>query len=372
MTRTTTILAALFPTLAACAARTTAPAAPAPTVAERVAASERMSLAGDLAGAEAILTPALTAAGNNPVDRARLLLQLGQVRATMFWRWDIRADLATDLLEEAVTLAEKAGDPDLHSDALDAATMLTYAVKLFHGNGDWSAIDARFTRALELARDDRRRAAIRFHLGLVQQMQGNLGPAEEHFIASLDMARRSGEDQIAGEDLRHLAYVAGMRGDHAAAIALHTQSLRLRQKIGNPPGVATAHLALGQVQLEAGDETAARKNLEAAFRLAREHGLGYPQVSAGAALARLEARAGRAAEAGQLVERAMLIARYRRDDEDLTQALLAAAEVSAALGQAEPARARLAEARVAAQRTGDPELRRACDDTARRLRLTAP
>jgi tetratricopeptide (TPR) repeat protein len=139
--------------------------------------------------------------------------------------------------------------------------------------------------------------------------------------------------------------------------------------MGSPPGEATAHLALGQVLLDAGDLPAARDHLERAYRTSRRLGLGYPQIAAATALARALARAGRAALARPLVERAALVARDRRDDQDMTQVDLAWAEVSAALGETAAARERLDEARRVAARTGDAELVRACEDTARRLGL---
>ncbi|HKE15832.1 MAG TPA: tetratricopeptide repeat protein [Kofleriaceae bacterium] len=344
---------------------------------ERVAASERLTRAGDLAEAEAILWPGLRDGSAAPADRARLLVQLGSVRMDMFWRWDIRPDLAAEPIDEALALADRladarAADADadvagLRADAHDAAAMLAYTLKIFRHEGDWDAIDRGFARALALARDDGRRATIRFHLGLVRQMRGDMVRAGDEFAASLALARAAGNDPIAGEDLRHLAYLADTRGERARAIALFRESLRMRQRMGNPPGEATAHLALGEVLLDAGDLTAARQHLEPAYRLARRLGLGYAQVAAAAALARLEVRAGRPALAQPLVERATLVARDRRDDEDLTRASLAAAEVSAALGQPAAARAHLDEARRAAGRSGDPDLARACDDTARRL-----
>jgi tetratricopeptide (TPR) repeat protein len=376
----TAALAGCAAVLAGCAARSAAPADPGDAAekraaelaladtAERLAASERLYLAGDLAEAEAIVRPALGRARAD-ADRAALLVQLGRVRTRMVWFWDARADLAAGPLEEGLALAERSGDPDRLSDALDATAMLIYAEKLFHDRGEWAPIERRFARALALARDDSRRARTRFHIGLTHQMQGRLEPARREFEASLALARAARDDETAAQDLRHLAYLASVAGDRARALALHGQALELQLRCGNQPGAATARLAIAQLHLEAGEDDAARRQLEPAYQIARRLALGYPQIEAAVALAGIQVRAGRAAAARPLAERAVLLARSRRDDEGAARALLAAAQVSAALGQPDRARAELAEARAAAGR--NPELMRACDEAAGRLGLAS-
>ncbi len=351
----------------ACASTPTAPAEARVTgVVARLEESERRARAGDLAEAEAVLHPALRA-GPSTLHRARLLLQLGRVRGRMAWFWDLRPDLAERPTREALALAERAGDPDLRAETIDAATMIDYTGLLFRGEGTWPPIEARFAEALALARDPAIQARVRFHIALAHQMQGRLDQAGRELDASLALARAAGDDDTAHQDLRHLAAVASMRGDRARAIALHTESLALRKKIGDQIGVATAHLAIAQLEVEAGDDIAARGHLEPANEIAVRLGLGYPQIEAAAGLARLEVRAGAAAKAEPLARRAVAIARSRRGDAALGQALLAVVEVEAALGRAGRARAALAEARGAAGRAKDADLEAECAAIARRL-----
>lgn len=335
-------------------------------VAARLQESERLGRAGDFAEAEAVLRPALREE-QSTLDRARLLLQLGRVRGRMVWFWDLRPDLAERPRRDALALAERTGDPDLRAETLDAATMVDYTRLLFRGEGTWPQIEARLARALALARDPAIQARVRFHIALTHQMQGRLDEAQRELDASLAQARAAGDDDTAHQDLRHLAAVASARGDRARAIALHTESLRLREKIGDVVGVATAHLAIAQLEIEAGDDAAARAHLEPADEIAVRLGLGYPQIEAAAGLARLEVRAGAAAKAEPFARRAVEIARSRRDDSSLGQALLAMVEVEAALGRGDRARAALDEARGAAGRAKDPDLERECAAVAGRL-----
>lgn len=112
-----------------------------------------------------------------------------------------------------------------------------------------------FERATELYRgagDERGEALARFWIGCFHQVVRDDNAAAVPFLtASVELARKTGDDLTLSYALRHLGIAAQMAGDHAEARVLLEESTALRRALGFTAGVAAnlvglVYLAIAQ------------------------------------------------------------------------------------------------------------------------------
>jgi len=148
-----------------------------------------------------------------------------------------------------------------------------------------------FRRAAELFRalgDDRGEREALFWVGTLEQV------LHQDFPAAREALERS-RDLCATTDLlvlscveRHLGFVALLTGDPEGASRHLEESVRLRRELRFWPGVALGLVALAEAALERRDVAEARRRLDEAGTLAREHGAAGALAAVGVARAELE------------------------------------------------------------------------------------
>ncbi|MCP3802326.1 winged helix-turn-helix domain-containing protein [Allokutzneria sp. A3M-2-11 16] len=163
----------------------------------------------------------------------------------------------------------------------EAADRLTGLGRLALLTGDFAAAEDLHERARKLAaRQSYRAGEIHAEIGLAlgARRQGDLDTAENHLRGVYEWNRHSAFDPGNALILAELGFVAELRGDADAALALHTKGLAVARRIGDPRAIALAQEGLAGAHSLTGDhEYAARLLAEAA---AARNAAGAPLPSA--------------------------------------------------------------------------------------------
>ena len=108
--------------------------------------------------------------------------------------------------------------------------------------------------------------------GLLARMQGDHAAARALHEESLTIQRELGDKIGIADSLNHLGIVALEQGDCGRARPLLEESLTLRRELRNKSGIAASLVALGNVAREQGDYAAAQVKYEESLTLRREVG----------------------------------------------------------------------------------------------------
>jgi tetratricopeptide (TPR) repeat protein len=195
-------------------------------------------------------------------------------------RWGDALDLAgddpllrADLLNEQALFAGSAEARELAARELDRAEARVQAERgrILHarflaerGDEDPRELE-HFEASLELARragDERLEAWARFWVGIVHQVVRGDSPASlPHFEAAYTTGRECGDTMLASYAVRHLAFAWDEDGRHDEARRGFEESVELRRADGFLPGVAAGLLTLAEVAHEQGRGEEARRYL---------------------------------------------------------------------------------------------------------------
>jgi tetratricopeptide (TPR) repeat protein len=308
--------------------------------------------------------------------QAELHAQLGGIYINrMVFRGDVVAE-APATFRRAQELARASGNRAALGRALDGEGMLLYWRKLQAGEGEWPPIVDRFERALaarEAAQDRRGMAESVFHIGLTEQFRNLNAQAEKTFARALALARETGDPVLTSYPLRHLAYLAEVRGDLEKSLAMHQECVRLREAGGHRTGTIHALIAVGDLmsKIDPRDD-AAIATLDRARKLAEELKDATGLRNAEGTLGAIHVRRGAPQQAIAPLGRALALAEAADDRSGVAEFLASLGEAHAALRQRDKAIAHLVRARALAEALDRPELLAAVDRVAREHRLELP
>ncbi|WP_112243833.1 BTAD domain-containing putative transcriptional regulator [Kribbella monticola] len=165
---------------------------------------------------------------------------------------------ATNSLAE---LAEISGDyeraAELHRDGVrmaeelglwgEASLRLSGLGRIALLKRDFGAAEEFHTQAMKLAAEQGNKPAEEFAelgLGLGARRQGKLDVAEHHFRRWLDWLRQLDSQPGVPLVLAELGFIAELRGEADAALALHTEGLAAAEAVGDPRALALAYEGL--------------------------------------------------------------------------------------------------------------------------------
>lgn len=173
------------------------------------------------------------------------------------------------LLDEAQARAERAGEPLLLGDVLDARGMSLHATFLESVERQEPANELElFERGLALRRqggDSRAIAESLFHVGLVYGVvRQDHARALPYFEEAYRTAKTTGDLVIASYAIRHIGFAQHDAGKDDAARAALVESLELRERAGFIPGVAMALVALAYADTDRGSLDQAIAHLDRA------------------------------------------------------------------------------------------------------------
>ncbi|WP_158881009.1 ATP-binding protein [Amycolatopsis anabasis] len=130
----------------------------------------------------------------------------------------------------------------------------------------------RLAQALEIAADDRVRAAALDQLGGILHDAGEFAEAEVRFTEALRLYRTSGDRRGAIVARKRLADVLRRAGRYGRAAALLAEALTGARETGDAHWEAHVLRSLGEVRRYTGELDESRRNLERSLELFTEHG----------------------------------------------------------------------------------------------------
>ncbi|WP_086827184.1 BTAD domain-containing putative transcriptional regulator [Allokutzneria sp. NRRL B-24872] len=166
----------------------------------------------------------------------------------------------------------------------EAADRLTGLGRLALLTCDFAAADELHERARKLAaRQSYRAGEIHAEIGLAlgARRQGELDAAEHHLREVYEWNRHAAFDPGNALILAELGFVAELRGDADAALALHTKGLAVARHIGDPRAIALAQEGLAGAHSLTGDHEYASRLLAEAAAARNTAGAPLPSAERG-------------------------------------------------------------------------------------------
>jgi tetratricopeptide (TPR) repeat protein len=204
---------------------------------------------------------------------SRICLALARVLTDegLFGGYDTLAEREA-LLDEAQARADRAGEPLLLGDVLDARGLSLHAEFLESVDRQEPAHELElFERGMALRRQGGGPRAIAeslFHVGLVHGVvRRDHARALPYFEEAYRTAQAAGDLVVASYAIRHIAFAHHHAGKDDVARAALVESLELRERAGFIPGVAMALVALAYADTDHGDIDQAMAHLDRAKQI---------------------------------------------------------------------------------------------------------
>jgi tetratricopeptide (TPR) repeat protein len=144
---------------------------------------------------------------------------------------------------------------------LEAAVELSYAIRdQLHtwAAWDWEAGICRETLAW-LPPGSYDTAAFTHQLGVIAQLRGDYGEAEQYFRQAKAVAEALGDPATTAASHHHLGMLAQARGDYQEAERRYRLALTINQESGNQLNIASSHLQLGMLAQAQGNYQKAKR-----------------------------------------------------------------------------------------------------------------
>ena len=277
------------------------------------------------------------------------LLKLGQV-FELVGEWEN----AEEINREAERLANLINDVQSHAQAQRALGWL------LRKQGKYSAAEERLVRARDGYQnlgDSAGVSNVLADIGEVYRLQGKFTEARAYYDESLSLAAGIADIRLRQKARAHALKGAGTvatwQGDYAIARELNQESLALRRKLGDTPGVATLLNNLGIIARFQSDLTSARQMNEESLELFREMGDRWAVGQLLNNQACVASDQGEYAEARSLLEESLLIRRQLGDKAGLALSLNTLADVVLDEGSFADARPLLDESLMINRELGD-------------------
>jgi len=263
-----------------------------------------------------------------------------------------RSDAERAALDEAVSLADLAGDPELRARVRTNLGLHLLVV------GRSAEAESALLSALDLARvsgDKRGESGATGNLGIVSKSLGRYVEAQERFERCLALARETGIRRVEAAPTMNLGILHRLAGRYAQAREHFERRLALAREVGDRRGEGAATGGIAGVLLSLGRTAEAREHYERALAFARETGDRRREASAIGNLGTVYESLGRFAEARAHHERHLALALETgyRAEESVALAHLGRAHLR--LGDAALARRRIEESVALCRETGDRE-----------------
>jgi len=215
-----------------------------------------------------------------PAASARVLVLRGRILVSRVFVENQGQELAKHVLQDGMRAARGQGDEITRADAMDQLGLLSFFGTMTSGGKDYRSAQDYFEGALavrERLRDVRGLAESHFHLGLVQERNGNDVLAEKHYREALEIATGGGFKLEQSYAVRHLAGLAARRKEFERALELFQKSLQLRQETGFMLFMPSSLNAVGETLLSLHRTQEARTYFSRSLRLADK--LGQVRIS---------------------------------------------------------------------------------------------
>lgn len=210
--------------------------------------------------------------------------------------------LATATARRAQEVAERAGLPIRHAEALNAEASVGLA------RGDLDAARTLFERMVDATSDPRLRGIGLQNLGTVHAQQGDLDRAEAAFAESSECFRACSYDRGLAIALNNMGRVALDRAEHVRAAAVLERAVNAAAAVEDEELIALAMTNLGEATLAASDFHRAHDLVCAALGHFRTSGNRWREVECLRLLGTINERRARIDDARVCYERGLQLA----------------------------------------------------------------
>jgi tetratricopeptide (TPR) repeat protein len=225
------------------------------------------AIQGQYQNARAQLEPALEQAREIGDRRVQALALAELARTVGMWQADYEAGM--EYLAEAMPIAEELGDKPM------LAFLLRQMGNLAGLQENVEDALEYLERSVELAReigDDLAEAAGVNSIGTILQVQGQYADSLKYYDQGIVVAERIGDRGMQSMLLLNASIAHRARGDVEQARRTGDQSLSLAFESGSDYLIAGAHMAVGAIQIEQGEQRQGKDHLDTATQLTRAMG----------------------------------------------------------------------------------------------------
>lgn len=141
--------------------------------------------------------------------------------------------------------------------------------------------------------------------GLVLEQQGDIDAAEVHYLAALEIAEASGDDNARAETNRCLCNIYGRRGELAIALRHANDAIGHYERVGNLVNAALVRSNLAAAYLDVGQYADVLVTAQPAFEFFQEHGFSHRLAGTACNLAEAHFELGDLDAAQRYAERAL-------------------------------------------------------------------
>ena len=204
---------------------------------EQLAAGQLAENEGDFVAAASVYRASLSATDERVVAEAHFLL--GRVS----WRQG-RIDAALAEYESARTLADRLGDAELHACVDNGLGAIHYA------RGDYESARAAYASAASRTMDTSLRGKLLLNLGVIENAEGNIDAAWEHYDRAIHLFEECGDSQSAILALHNRGMVEAERTNWAEADATFVRALAMATTAGSRELIAKTLVNRSEVLVE--------------------------------------------------------------------------------------------------------------------------
>lgn len=163
--------------------------------------------------------------------------------------------------------------------------ILSHLANIHFEYGDYDTTSSFLSKALALCRHTDNaefEAVILDTLGLVEQLQGNVKAAIQHYRESARIAEEIGNNRTLGYTLTHLGFSLTESGEYGDAESVLERALQIRRKLHSEPETVDTLSVMAHVAYQQGHHAAARRHAQSIGSYIDAHGatgLEFPAVT---------------------------------------------------------------------------------------------
>jgi tetratricopeptide (TPR) repeat protein len=167
----------------------------------------------------------------------------------------------------------KNSDQEILSMIMDQKGLAHYYNNLKKTEPNFQEARELITRALEIRNTLNNPQLIsdsQFHLGLINEREGDIETAEKNYQQSYDLAKNNGFKMEQSYPIRHIGFLHRQKSEHEKALKCFIESKNLREEVGFKIGLSFSYISLGETYQALERYEEAIENFKRGYNLSKE------------------------------------------------------------------------------------------------------
>jgi tetratricopeptide (TPR) repeat protein len=206
------------------------------------------------------------------IIRAKFFAYYGKLQVYTIFFLSNPIEKALKNLEKAEQYLENS-DQEILSMILDQKGLANYYHNLKKVEPNFQEARKLILRALEIRNEINNAKLIsesQFHLGLINEREGDIKTAEKNYKQSYDLAKNNGLKLDQSYPIRHIGFLHRQRSEHEEALKCFIESKNLRKEVGFKIGLSFSYISLGETYQALERYEEAIKNYKKGYSLSKE------------------------------------------------------------------------------------------------------